>query len=152
MGTPLAAIDVKIGYSLTKTGTYKRIPDLKTSGDFNPAPNTADATTFDNVEYTTYVDLLKDLGGAIEFGANLTSGFISAWEDCVTAAGATGCYFAISVDGVSKSVFFKGKPSALGMPSLTANALIETSVYITPIGEPEWGTDPSWETTSGSGD
>lgn len=147
MGTPLAAIDVKIGYCSTETGTYKRIPDLKTSGDFNPAPNTADATTFDNEEYTTYVDLLKDLGGAIEFGANLTEAFISAWETCVTTAGADGCYFVIDIQGISNSVFFKGKPSALGMPSLTANALIETSVYITPIGEPKWGADPTWEST-----
>ena len=155
MGTPLAAIGVKVGYAVeTTAGTrpvtgYTHIPDLKSTGDFNPAPNTADATTFDNLEYTTYVDLLKDLGGAIEFGCNLTDAFKTAWDDCVTAydglTSSKAMWFVIDIEGISKSVYFKGKPSGLGMPSLSANSLIETSVYVTPMGEPTWENDPtSW--------
>ena len=154
MGTPLAAIGVKIGYYVSSTvvdtpphaaaNTYTHIPDLKTTGDFNPAPNTADATTFDNEEYTTYVDLLKDLGGAIEFSANFTDAFKTAWDACVSAYADGKMWFVVDIDGVNKSVYFLGKPSALGMPSLTANSLIETSVFVTPVGEPVWEADPTW--------
>lgn len=158
-GTPLAAIGVKIGY---KSGTssdtapssgFTHISDLKSTGELNPAPNTADATTFDNKEFTTFVELLKDLGGAIDFGANLTDDFIDDWEDvCDAAATNGGCWFAITVDGLDStrnSVVFFGKPSAMGMPGMTANSLIETTVRIVPITEPVW-KGVTW-TTSGSG-
>ncbi len=163
MGTPLAAIGVKIGYMVEvptwfdSTPTYSaskhfiHLPDLKTTADFNPAPNTADASTFDNLEYTTYVDLLKDLGGALEFNANLTAEFKTAWEACVTAytgrASNKVMWFVVDIPGVTDSVYFYGKPSSMGLPQLTANTLMETTVYITPNGEPTWHTDPVQSTT-----
>lgn len=164
-GTPLAAIGVKIGYlagaitDTTPTTGFTHIRDLKSTGELNPAPNTADATTFDNKEYTTFVELLKDLGGAIDFGANLTDVFLSDWDACCTAVSTNGgCWFIIAVEGLSTSknaVVFYGKPSKVGMPGMTANSLIETTVRIVPMKEPEWKgvtistaiTDPS----SGSG-
>lgn len=144
MGTPLASIGVKIGYKAgTMSDTYPltgftHIPDMKSTADFNPSPNTADATTFDNLEYTTYVDLLKDLGGALEFSANLTNEFKTAWAAVVTAAGSDGCWFCIDIPGIDESIVFYGMPSAMGLPSLTANSLMETSVFITPYKEPKW--------------
>ena len=144
MGTPLASIGVKIGYKAgTMSNTYPttgftHIPDMKSTADFNPSPNTADATTFDNKEFTTYVDLLKDLGGALEFSANLTNEFKTAWDAVVTAASSDGCWFCIDIPGITDSVVFYGMPSAMGLPSLTANSLMETTVYITPYKEPKW--------------
>lgn len=143
MGTPLASIGVKIGYQAKgtesyPTSSYIHIPDMKSTADFNPSPNTADASTFDNKEYTTYVNLLKDLGGALEFSANLTDDFKTAWANVVTAAGSDGCWFCIDIPGITESVVFFGMPSAMGLPSLTANSLMETTVYITPSKEPKW--------------
>ncbi len=148
MGTPLAAIGVRIGYaagtisdskSTVEAKTFTHIEDMKTTADFNPSPNTADASTFDNLEYTTYVDLLKDLGGALEFTANFTQEFKTAW-DTITSSQTykNGCWWCIDIPGISTSVCFFGKPSAMGLPQLTANTLMETTVYITPMGEPMW--------------
>jgi hypothetical protein len=75
MGIALSTIGIKVSYAVeTTAGTrptadYTHIPDLKSIPSFNPSPNTADATTFDNTEYTSYVQLLKDLGGALEICA-----------------------------------------------------------------------------------
>lgn len=144
MGTPLSTIGVKIGYATgTASDTYPssgftHIPDMKSTPDFSTSPNTADASTFDNEEYTTYVELLKDLGGAIQFTANLTSEFKTAWAAAVTAAGTTGCWFGIDIPGIDESVVFFGMPSKLGMPALTANSLMEATVSVTPYKEPKW--------------
>lgn len=155
-GTPIASIGVKIGYKAvsksnkpsavdwtTGTTAFTRIYDIKSTPDFNTQPNTADATTFDNLTYTTSVELLKDIGGALEFSANLTSDFKTAWASvCTDAADTTkgngGVWFGITIPGIAQSIMFYGKPSALGLPSLSANTLAETSVYVTPITEPEW--------------
>lgn len=145
MGTPLSSIGVKIGYaagaaSATVT-SFTHIPDMKSTPDLSPTPNTADATTFDNEEYTTYVELLKDLGGALQFNANLTDEFKDAWGDvCTAAATNNGCWFAIDIPGITESIRFFGMPSALGLPALTANSLMEVTVSITPYSEPEWVT------------
>ena len=144
MGTPLSTIGVKVGYAAgTASSTYPttgftHIPDMKSTPDFSTSPNTADASTFDNEEYTTYVELLKDLVGAIQFTANLTSEFKTAWQAAVTAAGDDGCWFGIDIPGIDESVVFYGMPSKLGMPALTANSLMEATVSITPYKEPKW--------------
>lgn len=147
MGTPLSTIGVKIGYAAGVIGTaettFTHIPDMKSTPDFATAPNTADASTFDNEEYTTYVELLKDLGGAVQFTANLTDAFRTAWNAAVSAAttnSAKGCWFAIDIPGITESVRFFGMPAALGLPALTANSLMEATVSITPYTEPEWAT------------
>lgn len=153
-GTPIAAIGVKFGYKIatkankpasvawdddTTPGDFVHLTDIKSTPDFNSQPNTADATTFDNLTYTTSVELLKDIGGALEFSANLTDEFKTAWETLMTASATNGgAWFAIDIPGIDDCVMFFGKPSALGLPALSANTLAETSVYITPITEPEW--------------
>ena len=48
---------------------------------FNPAPETIESTTLEETEYKTYVPGLKDLGGALEFTANLTDDLVDFWED-----------------------------------------------------------------------
>lgn len=161
MGVPIASIGIKVGYKAgTSTDTiqsvtwgstgFTAIPDIKSTPDFNPQPNTADATTFDNLEYTTAIELLKDIGGALTFNANLTDALMTAWEAAIAACGNNGgVWWAIDIPvdnehgraGLSKSVVFFGKPSDLGLPALTANTLAETSVYVTPITEPHWVSD-----------
>lgn len=145
---PLAAIGVKLGYAAETTAGerpsagYKALPDIKSTPSLNSTPNTADATTFDNEEYTTYVELLKDLGGALEFSANFTQALIDEWgsmmETYNALSGGKRMWYTISVPGVDKAVFFAGQPSEMGIPEMSANSLVETSVYITPISEPSW--------------
>jgi hypothetical protein len=155
MGIALSTIGIKTSYAIeTTAGTrpeqgYKRIPDLKSMPSFNPAPNTADATTFDNTEYTSYIGLLKDIGGALEITANFTQELFDTWEEMVTAYEAAieedkRLWFCFDIPGFEKSVFITVEPSRMGIPEASTNALLETVVYITPTGELVFEADPTY--------
>lgn len=154
MGIALTSIGIKISYATETTkGTrpttgYTLLPDLKSIPDFNPQPNTADATTFDNLEYTSYVKLLKDIGGALEFNANLTQDLYDKWSVMITArnnlADGRQMWYCVDIPNFDKSIFFTGDPSEMGIPSAEANSLLETSVYIVPTSEPVFADDPTY--------
>lgn len=155
MGIALSTIGIKVSYAVETTkGTrpttgYKVIPDLKSIPAINASPSTADATTFDNQEYTSYVQLLKDLGGALEISANFTQELFDTWEDMVEAyetaiASQKRTWLCFDIDGFDKSAFVPIQPSRMGIPEASANSLLETSVFVTPIGEPEFAADPTY--------
>lgn len=156
MGIALSTIGIKVSYAVeTTAGTrpttgYTHIPDLKSIPSINPEPGTEDATTFDNLEYTSYIETLKDLGGALEISANFTQELFDIWETMVDAydeAIATGkrTWFAFDIPNFDKAAFLPVTPSRMGIPEAEANALLETSVYITPIGEPIFETKPTYK-------
>lgn len=128
------------------TGLTK-IPEIKSIPSFNPAPETIQSTTLEETEYHTYIEGLKDLGGAIEFGANLTEDLITAWEACNTAhdalTGGKAMWFYIVHDKLNKAVAFQGDPSPLGLNESGVGSMLETSLYITPNSAPEWVTKPT---------
>lgn len=154
MGIALTSIGIKISYATEAikgtrpTTGYTVLPDLKSIPDFNPQPNTADATTFDNLEYTSYVKLLKDIGGALEFNANLTQDLYDAWSVMITAnnnlTDGKQMWYCVDIPKFDKSIFFTGDPSEMGIPSAEANSLLETSVYIVPTSEPVFAEDPTY--------
>ena len=159
MGIALSTIGIKVSYAVETTeGTrpttgYKHIPDLKSIPSINPAPNTADATTFDNLEYTSYVQLLKDIGGALEISANFTQELFEVWDAMVTEyetaiANSKETWFCFDIPGFEKSAFITVQPARMGIPEASANALLETTVFITPTGEPVFEADPTYADTS----
>lgn len=150
-GIVLTTAGVTIGYAVEQTaGTrpttgYKLIHDLKEVPDFNPEPEGIESTDLEAKEYKTYVDGLKDMGGALAFLANFTQQLQDAWDALITeydeaAAAGKKTWFEIQHPNLKKSVFFAGKPSRMGLPSMSVNSILEASVYITPVGEPTWET------------
>ena len=129
------------------TTGYTLIPEIKTMPSFNPAPNTIDSTTLLETEYMTYVEGLKDLGGALEYGANLTADLITVWEACNTAHenmdADKAMWFAVVHPKLEKAVFFQGDPSPLGLNEASVGAMAETTLYITPNSAPTWETKPT---------
>ena len=101
MASPrLSTAGMTLQYAVeTSAGTrpttgYTKIPEVKSMPSFNPSPNTIDSTTLEETEYMTYVQGLKDLGGALEYGANLTEDLIDAWDTLMGAydTAVEGCY------------------------------------------------------------
>lgn len=139
------AVEATAG-TMPTTGLTK-VPEIKSIPSFNPSPETIQSTTLEETEYHTYVEGLKDLGGALEFSANLTEDLITAWEACVTAHdGLTGgkeMWFYIIHDQLTKAVAFKGDPSPLGLNESSVGAMLETTLYITPNSAPAWVTKPT---------
>lgn len=129
------------------TTGYTKIPEIKSMPSFNPAPETIESTTLEETEYKTYVEGLKDLGGAMEFGANLTADLITAWEACNSAHDALtdgkAMWFAVVHPKMPKAVFFEGDPSPLGLNEATVGSMAETTLYVTPNSAPEWQTKPT---------
>ena len=144
----LSTIGVQLWYAVEQTaGTrpttgYTRIFGIKSTPSLNPSPDTLETTTLDELEYKTYIDGLKDLGGAIEFTFNLTEDLVTAWDTLMTAytaAKAIGkaTWFTIVVPGLTKSFYFTGNPSNMGLPETSVNTVLEITNYITPTNAPE---------------
>lgn len=129
------------------TSGLAKIPEVKSIPSFNPSPETIDSTTLEETEYRTYVEGLKDLGGALEFGANVTEDLITAWENCVAAhdalTGGKVMWFYIIHDKLTKAVAFEGDPSPLGLNESSVGSMLETTLYITPNSAPQWVTKPT---------
>ena len=151
MGIALSTAGVTIGYATeTTVGTrpttgYTVIPDIKEIPEMNPEPETLETTTLAATEYKTYIEGLKDLGGALSFLANFTSDLETAWAALITAYNTAktskkSIWFEVKHPGLTKSVFFTGQPSAMGLPAMSVNSVMETNLYITPTNAPIWET------------
>lgn len=130
------------------TSGYQIIPEIKTMPSFNPAPNNIDSTTLLETEYMTYVKGLKDMGGALEYGANLTDDLIEFWETLLSAydtAAADGkaMWFAVVHPKLAKATFYKGEPAPIGFNEAAVGAMAETTLYITPNSAPIMEAKPS---------
>ena len=130
------------------TSGYTQIPEVKTMPSFNPTPDTIDSTTLLETEYRTYVAGLKDLGGSLEYGANLTADLISIWASCVSAhdtaaAQNKATWFAVVHPKLTQAIFFEGEPSPLGLNEASVGSMAETTLYITPNSAPQWASKPT---------
>ena len=143
----LSTIGVQLHYAvetekgIRPTTGFTRIYGIKSTPSLNPAPETIETTTLDELEYKTYVDGLKDLGGALEFTFNLTQELNEKWDALMEAyeAGKVAekqTWFAIVVPGLTDAFYFPGNPSAMGLPETSVSSVLEITNYITPVGAP----------------
>lgn len=156
MAINLSTAGVQLQYAVESTaGTrpttgYTRIKGIKSTPSLNPSPDALETTTLDELEYKTYIDGLKDVGGAIEFTFNLTEELMTAWDTLMTAyeTGKTtgkATWFTIVVPGLTDSFYFTGNPSAMGLPETSVNSVLEITNYITPTNAPEKFAKPTGE-------
>ena len=154
MAINLSTAGVQLQYAVEETaGTrttsgYKRIKGIKSTPSLNPSPDALETTTLDELEYKTYIDGLKDVGGAIEFTFNLTEELITAWDELMEAYEAgkvagKATWFTIVVPGLTDSFYFTGNPSAMGLPETSVNSVLEITNYITPTNAPEKFAKPT---------
>lgn len=142
----LYAVETTAGTRPT-TG-YTRIYGAKSTPSLNPSPETLETTTLDETEYKTYIDGLKDLGGALEFTFNLTQDLIDSWDALMSAyetakAAGKATWFTIVVPGLSESFYFTGNPSNMGLPETSVSSVLEITNYITPTNAPEKYAKPT---------
>lgn len=162
MALTLTTIGIKVSYAFeTVAGTrptsgYVRISEVKSIPAMDSAPDTLETTSFDNLEFKTYVDGLKDLGGVLDFTANYSQELVNIWQgengvmsqwDTAKAAGLA-MYICIDIPGLDQSCYIKVIPSKLGLPAAEVNAVLEATIHFTPVGEPEWATDPTYAGTT----
>ena len=129
------------------TSGYVVVPEIKAIPSFNPQPDALQSTALSETEFHTYVEGLRDIGGALEFTANLTEDLISAWDTVNSAhdalTGGKAMWFAVIHPKLANAVFFKGDPTPLGLNEISVNTVLETTLYITPNSAPTWSAKPS---------
>ena len=87
----MSTAGVTVNYAVEATaGTrpttgYIKIPSIKSVPEMNPSPETLETTDLSQTEFKTYVEGLKDLGGALAFLANFTTELEEAWTTLVEA-------------------------------------------------------------------
>lgn len=139
-----------VGSASAAPTTWTKIHGITEIPEIGGQPETYETTSLDNLEYKTYIDGLKDLGGALGFTANDTPDFrdevaalISAQEENEDKV-----WFAVSVpDPVAEHLTFKGKAAKLGFGGASINGVLTTTLYITPTGEPDWADGEITEPT-----
>lgn len=153
MSQRLSTAGMTLQYAVeTSAGTrpttgYIKIPEVKSMPSFNPSPNTIDSTTLEETEYMTYVQGLKDLGGALEYGANLTEDLIDAWDTLMGAydtavEGDKQVWFAVVHPQLADATYFVGTPAPLGLNEASVGSMLETTLYITPNSAPVMAANP----------
>lgn len=143
---------IKLSYGVettagTKPSTFVDINGITEIPEIGAAPETYEDTTLDNLEYKTYIDGLKDTGGALAFTANDSPAFrtqittlISAQKTAMNSGKKV--WFRIKVPApISQSMYFTGKATPLGFGGAGINAVLTTTLYVTPTGEPKWEAD-----------
>lgn len=156
MANYLSTIGVHLYYAVESTkGTrptaksaYTELVGVKSIPSMNPAPENLDTTTLNEEEYKTSIPGLKDLGGSLGFTFNMSQELKTAWDALVTAdatarASEKATWFFIDVPGLTEGLFFKGQPSAMGLPEMGVNSVLEVENSISPTAEPEWAAKPT---------
>ena len=141
-------VEATAGTRPTTKSAYTELVGVKSIPSMNPAPDNLDTTTLNEEEYKTSIPGLKDLGGSLGFTFNMSQELKDAWDTLVTAdatarASGKATWFYIDVPGLTEGLFFKGQPSAMGLPEMGVNSVLEVENSITPTAEPEWATKPA---------
>lgn len=134
------------------TSGYLKVPEIKSMPSFNPAPETIDSTTLEETEWMTFVKGLKNPGGALEYGANLTDDLFDFWEGAVDAFETAlpqrkTLWWAVVHPKLKFATYYTGEPSPMGLNEAAVGGMAETTLYITPTGAIELGDKPT-ETSS----
>lgn len=161
MAIAISSIGIKVSYAFEAvagtrpTTGYTHIEGIKEIPELNPAPDTLETTSFDNLEYKSYINGLKDLGGSLSFTANFTQDLFDKWngDGGVMELYKTNkdlgkeMWVCIDIPGITDACFFTAEPSKIGVPGVGVNEVLETPLYITPTGEPTWEAKPSYTET-----
>lgn len=154
MAINLSTAGIHLKYAVeTVKGTrptegYIDLVGVKSTPSLNPSPDTLETTTLNETEYKTYIDGLKDLGGALEFTFNLTQDLVDLWETLMESyetakAAGKATWFLIDIPGLTNGMYFPGNPSSMGIPETAVNSVLEITNYITPTGAPTKAAKPT---------
>lgn len=158
MAIPISSIGIKVSYTFEAvagtrpTTGFIHLEGIKEIPELSPAPDTLETTTFDNLEYKTYINGLKDLGGSLSFAANFSQELFDKWNgeggvfetyETNKAVGKS-MWLSIDIPGIDKACMFTVEPSKIGVPGVGVNEVMEVNLNITPTGEPTWVEKPTY--------
>lgn len=150
MAIELSTAGIQLAYAVetaagTKPTAFTQIPGAKSLPDMNPEPSNLDTTPLEATEWKTYIDGLKDPGGALGITFNMTEKLQETWDEIVeeyktAAASGKKVWWEFYIPGLSKAFFFTGNPAPLGFAGAEVDSVLENTAYVTPNGNIGWGT------------
>ena len=151
MALEIASAGAYIGYCVeTTAGTrpttgYTKINNVKTIGALDATPASYDVTDLSDLEFKRYIPGLKDIGGDVPLTMNLTEAVLTAWSTLVSAANTAAessksTWFEVVVPKLTKSFYFRGVPSPLGLDEIPTDAALEITAHVTPNEVHGWDT------------
>lgn len=150
MAIELSTAGIQLGYGVeqtagTKPTAFTQVKGAKSLPDMNPEPSTLETTPLEATEWKTYIDGLKDPGGALPVGFNMSEELQTTWDGIIEAyetAAEAGkkMWWEFYVPGLTKAFFFTGNPSPLGFAGAEVDSVLENTAYITPTGNIGWST------------
>ena len=154
MAIELSTAGVSVNYAVEATANvmpttgYTKINGIKSVPDLNPEVSSLDVTDLSDTEWKRYIGGLKDIGGAVAFGANNSEQFQTDWAALVDAyneavAEEKGMWFCIIVPGLTKAFYMKVQPQPLGLSAIEVDSVLEIDAYVVPQKVEGWKAKPT---------
>lgn len=138
----ISTIGVKVGIAIEQTaGTmpeagYTAIPKVKELPDLDFAPDSIDTTTFDNLEYKSSIDGLKDTGGVLNLSANYTESGVKLWDaQCAKETEGKNNWLVVYVPTVKTQYFIPINAIPTGLPTITINDVLAITYKFTVVAD-----------------
>lgn len=131
------AIAVEATAGTRPTSNYYPIPMVTDIPDLDFNPDTIETTSYDNLEYKSYLSGLKDTGGIISLEANYSDYGFQMWNDIVDdlKADTTGkiAWVLISIEGTDQKWFIPIDPVECGVPTAPVNDKVSIKFNFTVV-------------------
>lgn len=140
------AVQYGTGASASAITSWTPIPGVKSIPEYGTDVNTLQTTPLTALLNHTYIEGLRDSGGAIGLTVNDYDAFRTAWDQAVTAYGTlesgNQMYWKFTAPNGAASTFkafvFPGKPIPYGFGGADVDEVFENTANILPEGDFAW--------------
>lgn len=135
----VVAVAVEATAGTRPVTNYYKVPGVTDLPDLDFDPDTIETTSYDNLDYKSYLPGLKDTGGIVSLEANYTEYGVGMW-DAMTAtieADTTGikAWILVSIEGTTTKWFIPAKLVETGVPTAPVNDKVSTTYKFTVLGD-----------------
>lgn len=129
----------------TRPTTFSNeVPNVTSIGELSGQPDQLECTDLKDT-WKRYVAGVKDTGGDLSIGVNLTAAFRTAWEGAVTAyatakAAGKALWWQVNVPTFG-NFYVAGEPSELGLMAAEVNQVLTGTVHIIPNQVAGWASE-----------
>jgi len=135
----VVAVAVETTAGTKPVTNYYKVPGVTDLPDLDFDPDTIETTSYDNLDYKSYLPGLKDTGGIVSLEANYTEYGVGMWDDMAATieADTTGikAWILVSIEGTTTKWFIPAKLVETGVPTAPVNDKVSTTYKFTVLGD-----------------
>ena len=135
----VVAVAVETTAGTRPVTNYYKVPGVTDLPDLDFDPDTIETTSYDNLDYKSYLPGLKDTGGVVSLEANYTEYGVGLWDGMTATieADTTGikAWILIAIKGTTTRWFIPAKLVETGIPTAPVNDKVSTTYKFTVLGD-----------------